>query len=86
MTLSDDIKDLIEHETTQAQLMLRRLAEEMPTSADAHYLLGVSHLRRLEFGLVHDLDPRPRGRARIGALADSREPVPTERSTRPEIR
>ncbi|MBS0362631.1 MAG: tetratricopeptide repeat protein [Proteobacteria bacterium] len=49
MPLNDDINELIEHETTQAQLLLRRLAEEMPTSVDAHYLLGISHLRRLEF-------------------------------------
>ncbi|HEY3948930.1 tetratricopeptide repeat protein [Phenylobacterium sp.] len=50
MPLTDDINELIEHETTQAQLMLRRLTEEMPKSVDAHYLLGISHLRRLEFG------------------------------------
>lgn len=50
MPLNDDINELIEHETTQAQQMLRRLAEEMPTSVDAHNLLALSHLRRLEFG------------------------------------
>ena len=50
MALNDDINELIEHETTQAQQILRRLADEMPTSVDAHYLLAISHLRRLEFG------------------------------------
>ncbi|MBS0331523.1 MAG: tetratricopeptide repeat protein [Proteobacteria bacterium] len=49
MPLTDDIHALIEHETTHAQQMLRRLAGEMPTSVEAHYLLAISHLRRLEF-------------------------------------
>ncbi len=49
MTLSDDIKDLIEHETTQAQQLLKGLAEALPKSVEAHYLLATSHLRRLEF-------------------------------------
>jgi tetratricopeptide (TPR) repeat protein len=49
LPLSDDILNMIEHETGEAQVMLRRLAEAMPKSVEAHYLLATSHLRRLEF-------------------------------------
>jgi tetratricopeptide (TPR) repeat protein len=55
LPLSDDIKDLIEHETTQAQQLLKDLTEALPTSVEARFLRAVSHLRRLEFqeALVH---------------------------------
>jgi tetratricopeptide (TPR) repeat protein len=49
LPLSDDIRNMIEHDTGEAQLMLRRLAEAMPKSVEAHLLLATSHLRRLEF-------------------------------------
>jgi tetratricopeptide (TPR) repeat protein len=49
LPLTDDIRDMIEHETGEAQVMLRRLAEAMPKSVEAHLLLATSHLRRLEF-------------------------------------
>ena len=49
MPLTDDIKDMIEHDTGEAQVMLRALAEAMPKSVEAHLLLATSHLRRLEF-------------------------------------
>ena len=49
MPLIDDIKDLIEHETTEAQRLLRKLADALPRSVEAHQLLATSHLRRLEF-------------------------------------
>jgi Flp pilus assembly protein TadD len=49
LPLIDDIKDLIEHETTEAQHLLRRLADALPRSVEAHLLLATSHLRRLEF-------------------------------------
>ncbi|MGZ3402727.1 MAG: tetratricopeptide repeat protein, partial [Phenylobacterium sp.] len=49
MPLADDIRDMIEHETGEAQLMLRALADAMPKSVEAHLLLATSHLRRLEF-------------------------------------
>ncbi|WP_309605570.1 tetratricopeptide repeat protein [Phenylobacterium sp.] len=49
MPLSDDILDLIEHETTEAQTLLRTLAAALPRSVEAHLLLATSHLRRLEF-------------------------------------
>ena len=49
MPLSDDIRDMIEHDTGEAQVMLRRLADAMPKSVEAHLLLATSHLRRLEF-------------------------------------
>jgi tetratricopeptide (TPR) repeat protein len=47
--LSDDIRDMIEHDTGEAQVMLRRLTKAMPKSVEAHVLLATSHLRRLEF-------------------------------------
>ena len=50
MPLTDDLKDLIEHETSEAQALLRHLATAMPRSVEAHLLLAASHLRRLEFG------------------------------------
>ena len=49
MPLIDDIRDLIEHETTEAQTLLRTLADALPRSVEAHLLLAASHLRRLEF-------------------------------------
>lgn len=49
MPLTDDLKDLIEHETTEAQALLRHLATALPRSVEAHSLLALSHLRRLEF-------------------------------------
>lgn len=65
MPLTDDIRDLIEHETTEAQQLLRILADALPRSVDAHLLLATSHLRRLEFAQaltyyreVLELDPR----------------------------
>lgn len=65
MTLTDDIRDLIEHETSQAQALLRDLAKALPNSVETHILLAQSHLRRLEFtqALVHyretlALDPK----------------------------
>ena len=50
MPLTDDLKNLIEHETTEAQALLRDLATALPRSVEAHSLLALSHLRRLEFG------------------------------------
>lgn len=65
MPLTDDIKELIEHETTEAQHLLRILADALPRSVEAHLLLATSHLRRLEFtqALTYyretlDLDPK----------------------------
>ena len=65
MPLTDDIRDLIEHDTGEAQLLLRRLAKELPNSVETRLLLAQSHLRRLEFAkaLVHyretvALDPK----------------------------
>lgn len=65
MPLTDDIRDLIEHETTEAQHLLRLLADALPKSVEAHALLATSHLRRLEFpqAIVHyretlALDPK----------------------------
>lgn len=65
MPLTDDIRDLIEHETTEAQRLLRDLTAALPRSVEAHILLAASHLRRLEFSqaLTHyretlELDPR----------------------------
>ena len=65
MPLSDDLRDLIEHETTQAQHLLRELATALPKSVEARFLLAISHLRRLEFTAALsyfretlDLDPR----------------------------
>ena len=49
MPLSDDLKDLIEHENRLAQELLAQIAAAMPKSVEAHYLLATSHLRRLEF-------------------------------------
>ncbi len=49
MPLTDDIRDLIEHETSEAQRLLRDLATTLPRSVEAHLLLATSHLRRLEF-------------------------------------
>jgi tetratricopeptide (TPR) repeat protein len=49
LPLSDDIKDLIEHETSQAQQLLADLTRALPKSVEARYLRAVSHLRRLEF-------------------------------------
>ncbi|HEX3366186.1 tetratricopeptide repeat protein [Phenylobacterium sp.] len=55
MPLTDDIRDLIEHETSQAQALLRDLATALPKSVEAHMLLAQSHLRRLEFSqaIIH---------------------------------
>ena len=65
MPLTDDLKDLIEHETTEAQALLRGLAAALPRSVEARLLLAISHLRRLEFeqALIHfretiALDPK----------------------------
>jgi tetratricopeptide (TPR) repeat protein len=65
LPLTDDIRDLIEHETSQAQVLLRDLAQALPKSVEAHLLLAQSHLRRLEFGqaIIHyretlALDPK----------------------------
>jgi tetratricopeptide (TPR) repeat protein len=65
LPLTDDLKDLIEHETTEAQALLRGLATALPRSVEAHSLLALSHLRRLEFdrALIHfretlELDPK----------------------------
>jgi tetratricopeptide (TPR) repeat protein len=49
LPLSDDLKDLIEHENRQAQELLRQIATALPKSVEAHYLLATAHLRRLEF-------------------------------------
>jgi tetratricopeptide (TPR) repeat protein len=49
LPLVDDIRDLIEHETTAAQLLLKGLTEALPKSVEARQLLATSHLRRLEF-------------------------------------
>jgi tetratricopeptide (TPR) repeat protein len=49
LPLADDINDLIEHETTEAQHLLKGLARALPKSVQAHMLLAASHLRRLEF-------------------------------------
>ncbi len=49
MPLSDDIKDLIEHDTSEAQALLAIMAKALPRSVEAHLLLATSHLRRLEF-------------------------------------
>jgi len=49
LPLSDDIRDLIEHDTTEAQHLLRTLTDALPRSAEAHLLLATAHLRRLEF-------------------------------------
>jgi tetratricopeptide (TPR) repeat protein len=49
LPLTDDLKDLIEHETTEAQALLRHIATALPRSVEAHLLLAMSHLRRLEF-------------------------------------
>ncbi|THD58930.1 tetratricopeptide repeat protein [Phenylobacterium sp.] len=65
MPLVDDIKDLIEHETSEAQQLLRIVADAMPRSVEAHLLLAASHLRRLELAqaLIYyretvELDPK----------------------------
>jgi hypothetical protein len=49
LPLSDDLKELIEHENRQAQELLLQIATVMPKSVEAHVLLALSHLRRLEF-------------------------------------
>ncbi len=49
MPLTDDIRDLIEHDMVAAHALLRTLSEAMPHSAEARYLQGQSFLRRLEF-------------------------------------
>jgi len=65
LPLTDDIRDLIEHETTEAQGLLRTLADALPRSVEAHLLLAASYMRRLEFGRALtcyretlDLDPK----------------------------
>lgn len=52
MPLSDDIKDLIEHQNRLAQELLAQIAAAMPKSVEAHYLLATAHLRRLEFDVA----------------------------------
>jgi tetratricopeptide (TPR) repeat protein len=65
LPLIDDLHALIEHETTEAQLLLARMVESLPRSVQARQLLATSHLRRLEFAkaIAHyratlQLDPR----------------------------
>jgi tetratricopeptide (TPR) repeat protein len=65
LPLTDDLKDLIEHETTEAQALLRGLAAALPRSVEARLLLATAHLRRLELSqaLIHfretlELDPK----------------------------
>ena len=65
MPLIDDIRDFIEHETTEAQHLLRGLADALPRSVETRNLLAAAHMRRLEFteALTHyratlELDPR----------------------------
>jgi tetratricopeptide (TPR) repeat protein len=64
LPLNDDIRDLIEHSTTEAQQLLAGLAEALPQSVETRLLLAISHLRRLELpqALAHfratlELDP-----------------------------
>jgi Tfp pilus assembly protein PilF len=49
LPLIDDFRHMIEHDTTQAQALLRTLATAMPRSVEAHALLATSHMRRLEY-------------------------------------
>jgi tetratricopeptide (TPR) repeat protein len=49
LPLTDDLKDLIEHDTAEAQALLRDLVTALPRSVEARLLLATSHLRRLEF-------------------------------------
>lgn len=65
LPLIDDLKGLIEHETTAAQQLLKTIVEAMPNSLEARLLLGTSHLRRLEFEIAQEhyraaieIDPR----------------------------
>jgi tetratricopeptide (TPR) repeat protein len=65
LPLTDDIRHFIERDTGAAQRLLHDLTDALPRSVEAHHLLAVSHLRRLEFGealiyfrRVLDLDPR----------------------------
>ena len=49
MPLSDDLRAMIEHETTEAQVLLGTLAAALPRSVEANLLLAQSRLRRMEY-------------------------------------
>ena len=65
LTLADDLRDLIEHDTESARAILRQIIDALPRSTDALSLLAAAHVRRLEFtqasvlfARVLDIDPR----------------------------
>ena len=65
MTLADDLRDLIEHDTETARSVLHQIIKAVPKSLDALSLLASTHVRRLEFPQatalfqrVLEIDPR----------------------------
>jgi len=48
MPLTQDIKDLIEHDNSGARRLLHRAVEEMPQSVEARFFLAQAYLRRME--------------------------------------
>lgn len=48
MALSDDIKDLIEHDNIRARRLLHGVVAEAPDSIEARYLLAQAYLRRMD--------------------------------------
>ena len=67
-TLTDDLRQLIEHDQSLARPLLRDLAARLPRSAEARALLAQSYLRSLEldpalehYTAAHELDPKNLG-------------------------
>jgi tetratricopeptide (TPR) repeat protein len=48
MPLSDDIKDMIEHDNARARRLLHGIVTEAPHSVEARFLLAQAYLRRME--------------------------------------
>ena len=67
-TLTDDLRQLIEHDQSLARPLLTDLAARLPNSAEARALLAQSYLRSLEldpalehYTAAHELDPKNLG-------------------------
>src|SRR4051794_30357470 len=77
MPLSDDLRQLIEHDQKSARPLLHDLVERLPQSPEARALLAQSYLRSLEaapalqhYRIAHGLEPKNLGiRHQMGLCA-----------------
>ena len=74
MSLSDDLRYLIEYDISRVKRILRDLVAELPQSVEARILLGDTHLRALEFDSAVEqyragLEVQPKSRLLVAKLA-----------------